>query len=66
MAQRDVDGDLSVSGDFFANNAIIVIDIGANASAARTAGAGVQYWIVDNGVDPINKVTGDMIFERPA
>ena len=39
---------------------VVENDIGANASAARTAGVGqIQHWICDAGVTPINAVTGD-------
>lgn len=45
---------------------IVVLDIGANAGAARTAGSGVQYWICNNGVTPTNAIEGDLVYERPA
>lgn len=44
---------------------LIAIDIGATAGAARTAGAGVQYWICNAGITPTNAITGDMIYNRP-
>ena len=43
---------------------IVAIDIGATAGTARTAGAGVQYWICNNGVTPTNAIEGDLIYNK--
>ena len=46
---------------------IVVIDIGAAAGTARTAGTNqIQYWICDNGVTPSNAVEGDLVYNRSA
>lgn len=47
-------------------NRIVVVDAGAIAATPRPAGVAVVYWKCNAGVNPTNKIAGDIVFNAEA
>lgn len=61
-----IDDNVTLLGSLVGPTAIIVVECGSSSSVARPSGAGIVYWMLDNGVDPTNAAEGDLIYNRAA